>query len=448
MKILEERVMNQLVTSSTEGTSEVEKGNASWLAKKSQNVARKLILSQLEKINKGVMRIIDNTEGESQIFEFGQAFVDADGKSLVAELYIHDASSYSSILTGGSIGAAEAYMTGDWTTPNLTNVIRMMAVNMDVLNDMEGGITGLISKPFLKVFHKLNQNTEKGSRRNIAAHYDLGNELFETFLDPSMMYSSAIYQHEDSTLEQAAEFKLKRICDALQLTAADNVVEIGTGWGGFAIYAAKNYGCHVTTTTISEEQHALAKQRIQEAGLENKITLLKQDYRALKQITGGGFDKLVSIEMIEAVGWRYYDTFFEVCSGLLKEDGVMLIQAITIEDQRYEMARKNVDFIQRYIFPGSCIPSIHALLSASKKSSDLRMSYQQDYAEHYAKTLREWHDRFNANKDVILQQGYSEDFFRLWQFYFSYCEGGFKERSIGVSHLMFSKPGYRGEQVQ
>lgn len=419
----------------------------SWLARQVQHIGRKAILSQLENIHTGIMRIKEVADGEERIHEFGSDYLDADGKPLIAELNVKDASAFVSILTGGSIGAAEAYMTADWDTPNLADVVRIMVLNMDVLNKMEGGITGLVSKPFLKVFHKLNENTEKGSRRNIAAHYDLGNDLFERFLDPSMMYSSAIFPAKDSTLEIASKYKLKRICESLQLSEQDNVVEIGTGWGGFAIYAATHYGCHVTTTTISEEQHALAKTRIEEAGLQDKITLLKKDYRDLVSHEGQ-FDKLVSIEMIEAVGWKYYDTFFETCSRLLKDDGVMLIQAITIEDQRYDAARKSVDFIQRYIFPGSCIPSIHALLSASKKSSDLRLSYQQDFAEHYARTLNEWHKRFNAKKSEIIELGYSEEFHRLWQFYFAYCEGGFSERSIGVSHLMFAKPRHRQERVQ
>lgn len=434
--------MNQTAVSNTD-TIESSTKQTSWFKEKMNNFARNAIKAQLKNLHTGVMRIYEGQE----VHEFGTEFIDQDGQALVAELHIKDPASYGNIMTGGSIGAAEAYMTGDWTTPNLTNVIRIMVLNMDILDSMEGGITGLISKPFLKAFHKLNENTEKGSRRNIAAHYDLGNDLFREFLDPSMMYSSAIYQSQDTSLDEAAEFKLKRICDSLQLNDQDKVVEIGTGWGGFAIYAAKNYGCHVTTTTISDQQHALAEERIKAEGLEDKITLLKEDYRNLISMEGS-FDKLVSIEMIEAVGWKYYDNFFETCSRLLKPSGLMLIQAITIEDQRYDNAKTNVDFIQRYIFPGSCIPSIHALLSASKKSSDLRLSYLQDFAEHYATTLRMWHEKFNEKKSQIIAQGYSEEFHRLWQFYFSYCEGGFKERSIGVSHMMFAKPGFRHEKVQ
>jgi len=371
---------------------------------------------------------------------FGQALDSSD--DLYGELTIVDVQAYSDIMTGGSIGAAEAFMTGDWTTPDLTRLMRVMVRNMDILNGLEGGLAAL-SKPFLKGFHWLNQNTEKGSRRNIAAHYDLGNDFFKLFLDPTMMYSSGIFPSDDATMEQASLNKLKTICEKLDLSEHDHVVEIGTGWGSFAIYAAKNYGCKVTTTTISEQQYLYAKQQVLLEGLEDKITLLKQDYRKLE----GQFDKLVSIEMIEAVGWKFFDTFFEKCSSLLKPNGVMLVQAITIEDQRYEKAKRDVDFIQRYIFPGSCIPSIAAMTDSTKRSSDLRLVQLQDYAQHYARTLKAWHVAFNHKEQAISEQGYSEDFKRMWRFYLSYCEAGFAERAIGVSHLVYAKPLYRQEKL-
>ena len=340
----------------------------------------------------------------------------------------------------GSIGAAEAFMTRDWVTPDLTKLVQLLVRNMDILDQMEGGLAAL-SRPILKMFHRLNQNTEKGSRRNIAAHYDLGNEFFALFLDPSMMYSSGIFPHADATMAEASFHKLETICQKLSLCESDTVVEIGSGWGGFAIHAAKHYGCHVTTTTISDEQYKLAAQRIAEEGLEDKISLLKQDYRALE----GRYDKLVSIEMIEAVGWKFYPTFFEKCASLLKDDGVMLMQAITIQDQRYEQAKKSVDFIQRYIFPGSCIPSIHALNAAAMEASDVRLVDQEDFAGHYARTLRAWLNAFKQNEDKVIEQGYSETFRRMWEFYLCYCEGGFKERAIGVSHLMYAKPNHLNE---
>ena len=394
--------------------------------------ARYLVHKQLKSLHTGCLKI---EEGDNT-FTFGEQ--ESDEKT-TATLIIHDNSCYSEIMTGGSIGAAESFMTGDWSTPDLTQLVRVMVLNLDILDQMEGGLASL-SKPLLKAFHYFNSNSEKGSRRNIAAHYDLGNDLFELFLDPTMMYSSGIFPTADSSMEEASLNKLKIICEKLNLSEQDNVVEIGTGWGGFAIYAAKNYGCRVTTTTISQQQYNLAEERIKQAGLEDKITLLLNDYRDLQKNYAGSFDKLVSIEMIEAVGWKFYDTFFSHCSSLLKPEGIALIQAITIADQRYDQARKDVDFIQRYIFPGSCIPSVTALVSASTKASDFSLIQAQDFGSHYARTLKKWHEVFNAKSEEVSALGYSDDFKRMWQFYLSYCEGGFAERSIGVNHLVFAKP--------
>jgi cyclopropane-fatty-acyl-phospholipid synthase len=307
-----------------------------------------------------------------------------------------------------------------------------------VTDTLEGGYQWL-SKPLLKLFHWLNSNSEAGSQKNIAAHYDLGNDLFKLFLDPSMMYSSAIFDTEATTLQAASARKLQVICDKLQLTADDHVLEIGTGWGEFAIYAAKHYGCRVTTTTISEQQCVLAKARIAAEGLQAQVTLLKQDYRQLQ----GQYDKLVSIEMIEAVGHQYYDIYFSKVSQLLKPDGVALIQAITIADQRYDSAIRSVDFIQRYIFPGSNIPSNTAMLASMTRSSDLRLVDLQDIGLHYATTLRHWRENFFAHIEAVRKLGYSEVFIRMWDFYLSYCEGGFAECALGDVHLLLAKPGYR-----
>ena len=403
-----------------------------------QSLARKLLHGQLAKLHTGCLVLCEGGEA----IAFGEDESQARAKGLYAQIDIQDPACYADILTGGSIGAAEAYMTGDWQSQDLAGVMRILVRNMDILDQMEGGLA-LLSRPFLKLFHRFNQNTQKGSERNIAAHYDLGNELFRLFLDPKMMYSSGIYPSAEASLESAAEYKLEKICQVLQLNADDHVLEIGTGWGGFAIYAAQNYGCRVTTTTISKEQYALAKQRVDEAGVSDRVTLLLKDYRELE----GQYDKLVSIEMIEAVGWKYYTTFFENCATRLKADGLMLIQAITITDQRYESARRNVDFIQRYIFPGSCIPSIQALMTASMKGSDLRLVQLQDFAEHYARTLRAWRHRCHDYREAITAQGYDETFQRMWEFYLAYCEGGFMERSIGVAHMVYAKPDFRDEQV-
>jgi cyclopropane-fatty-acyl-phospholipid synthase len=405
-----------------------------------QKIAKRAVFSQLKKLHTGKIIIKD---GDS-ILEFGSN----QSSLLVGELEILDNSAYVDILTGGSIGAAEAYMTGDWMTPDLTALIKVMVRNMDVLDAMEGGLVNLISKPFLKWFHYLNQNSAKGSRRNIAAHYDLGNDLFEQFLDPTMMYSSGIFPTADATMEQASNYKLRTICESLKINATDRVVEIGTGWGGFAIYAAKHYGCHVTTTTISEEQFKWTQQAVMREGLEDKITLLKQDYRLLTDRNENKFDKLVSIEMIEAVGAKYFDTYFATVSKLLKPNGLALIQSITIEDQRFEGALKNVDFIQRYIFPGSCIPSIQSILTATKKSTDLNLVNLNDFGQDYARTLNAWQKQFDANEETITELGYSEDFRRMWRFYLSYCEGAFAERAIGVSHVLLAKPECKYESVR
>jgi len=287
--------------------------------------------------------------------------------------------------------------------------------------------------------HWLNSNTAEGSRKNIAAHYDLGNEMFQLFLDPTMMYSSAMFNNTTDTLQQASELKLKTICDKLDLKPTDHVIEIGTGWGGFSIYAAKNYGCKVTTTTISEQQFQLAKARVEATGLGDKITLLLDDYRHLQ----GQYDKLVSIEMIEAVGYQFYDTYFSKVNALLKPDGLALIQAITITDQRYESARKSVDFIQRYIFPGSCIPSNTAMLNSITGKTDLRLFDLEDIGPHYATTLRMWRENFFSNISKVRTLGYSEEFIKMWEFYLCYCEGGFEERALGNVHLLLSKPDNR-----
>lgn len=405
-----------------------------------QEVARKLVLHRLKHLHTGQLIIIDGAER----FVFGSVHglerSSQGSDEWSAEMHVHDRSCYADIMVNGSIGAAESFMTGDWTSPDLTALVRIMVRNMDVLDQLEGGLATL-SRAAMKLMHRFNRNTEKGSRRNIAAHYDLGNDLFEHFLDPGMMYSAAIFPHDTATLEQASQHKLALICAKLDLQPEDHVIEIGSGWGGFAVYAAQHYGCRVTTTTISENQYTMARKRIDEAGLSQRITLLKQDYRKLE----GKYDKLVSIEMIEAVGWQYYPVFFQTCARLLKPDGLMLLQAITIPDQRYDKARRSVDFIQRYIFPGSCIPSIQALNDAAAQSSDLRLVQLDDYAEHYARTLAAWRDNFLRGEDSISGLGYDETFRRMWQFYLSYCEGGFRERSIGVAHLLYAGTTCRSE---
>ncbi|MCD8522183.1 MAG: cyclopropane-fatty-acyl-phospholipid synthase family protein [Saccharospirillaceae bacterium] len=394
-----------------------------WL----DRLCRNALFRTLENLHTGCIRL---HEGSQQ-----HIFGDSSDTAFSVSLHIHDAEAYRNIALNGSVGAGESYMTGDWSSDNLPLLIRVLARNKDVVDSIDSGLAN-IGKVLLKGFHYLNRNTEKGSRRNIAAHYDLGNDMFELFLDPTMMYSSGIFPAESSTMEEASVYKLDRICQKLQLTPEDHLVEIGTGWGSMAIHAAKHYGCKVTTTTISEEQFSWAERRVREEGLEDKITLLKKDYRALD----GQFDKLVSIEMIEAVGHQFLNTYIKTCSRLLKDDGIALIQAITIDDQRYEQAKNEVDFIKRYIFPGSFIPCVTAIAQAVSRASDMKMIHMEDITPHYARTLDAWRQRFLNNKEQIKALGYDDTFIRLWDFYFAYCEGGFAERVIGDVQLIFAKP--------
>ena len=370
-----------------------------------------------------------------------------DGKSinkygkpgnLSAKINILDTAFYKNIILGGTIGASESFIRGEWSSPNLTNVIRVLARNTEAQDKLENLFT-LLSQPFLKVMHKLNENSVRGSKKNISRHYDLSNDFFSLFLDKNMMYSSAIYKSRKTSLEDASTNKLDVICKKLNLKKTDHVIEIGTGWGGFAIYAAKNYGCKVTTTTVSIEQYKFSKQKIKEAGLGKKIKVLLKDYRLLK----GQYDKLVSIEMIEAVGYQFYDEYFKIIGQLLKIDGEALIQSITIKDQRYSKAIQSVDFIQKYIFPGSCIPSITAIQNSLTSSTDLVINDIRDIGHHYARTLADWRKRFLKNKQEIRKLGFDDKFLRMWLFYFAYCEGGFEEKVISDIHLHITKPGYR-----
>ena len=405
------------------------KSRALFVAK----LAKSQILKRLQALKIGQLTLIDGHEKH----RFGNANSN-DASEISATISIHDARFYGEMAFGGSIGAGEAYMLGYWSADNLTNVIRLMCVNQQVMDTLEGGYQWL-QKPLMKVLHWLNSNTAEGSRKNIAAHYDLGNDFFALWLDPSMMYSAAVFGEDTPDLHAASLKKLSIICQKLDLKPTDHVLEIGTGWGGCAIYAAQHYGCKVTTTTISQQQYTLAKDRVYAANLQDKINLLLNDYRDLQ----GQFDKLVSIEMVEAVGHQYYDTYFAKCSELLKPNGLALIQAITIIDQRFESAKTSVDFIQRYIFPGSNIPSITAMLQSLTKVSDLRLIDCQDIGPHYATTLAAWRLNFFAKLPEIKALGYSQEFINMWEFYLCYCEGGFAERALGDAHLLLAKPANR-----
>lgn len=388
---------------------------------KTRGIFQKMVFKVLKDLHHGHITIIDG----------GHKYIFGRDKTLQATIVVHDSSFYRDIALGGSVGAGEAYMMGSWDSPDLTSVIRIMASNIHLTQALDGGLA-LLTAPFKKWYHLKNKNSQRQSKLNIARHYDLGNDFFKEFLDPTMAYSSGIFNGQAISMEEASIAKFERICQQVDLQPEDHLVEIGTGWGGFALYAAKTYGCKVTTTTISEEQYALSKQRIEELGLESQITLLKDDYRLLE----GKFDKLVSIEMIEAVGWEYLDTYFETCRRLLKPKGKACIQAITINDDRYDAARKSVDFIQRYIFPGGFLPSVGAISSHSAKNS-LRMVDYFDFGHCYAETLRRWREDFTKRIDTIKELGMNDTFIRMWLFYFCYCEGGFDEKTIGVGHFTF-----------
>jgi cyclopropane-fatty-acyl-phospholipid synthase len=396
-----------------------------------ESLARRVVRARLESLRNGQIVVTENGRHES----FGGV---TDDLPLTVQLTVNDPRFYSDIAFGGAVGAGESYIHGCWSCDELTTLVRILVKNRDVLLDMDGG-TSYLTKPLQKIFHRLNRNTRDGSRRNIAAHYDLGNDFYSLWLDKRMMYSSAIFEHADISLDVASAAKLDRICRKLDLGPDDHVLEIGAGWGGFAIFAAENYGCRVTTTTISKQQHHYARYAIAEAGLEDRIALLQSDYRDLE----GQYDKLVSIEMIEAVGHEYHDAYFGKCCELLKRDGLMLLQAITIADQHYERAKKTVDFIKRYIFPGGCLTSVTAMSDTLTRVTDMRIVDLEDIGPHYAETLQRWRERFFANIDAVRGMGFSEEFIRMWQYYLCYCEGGFLERAIGNVQLLMIRPDAR-----
>jgi cyclopropane-fatty-acyl-phospholipid synthase len=393
-------------------------------------LARRMVLRQLKQLKAGELRLTD----ESDEFVFGSSAPSA----LSAHIQVTDPRFYSEIAFGGSIGGGEAYMHGYWRCNDLVSLVRILLQNIEVLDGMETG-AARFTEPLQKLFHWVNRNSHEGAHRNISAHYDLGNEFFALWLDETMMYSSAIFERDEISLHDAQLARMKHICDKLQLKPDDHLVEIGTGWGGLALYAAQNYGCKVTTTTISREQYEKARERVAEAGLQDRITLLFEDFRNLD----GQYDKLVSIEMIEAIDHDLFDAYFGKCSDLLKPDGVMLIQAITIADQRYEEYRKSVDFIQRYIFPGSGLPSCAVMTGSVARVTDMRLLGLEDIGLHYATTLHRWRDNFFSRIQDVRQQGFSDTFIRMWEFYLCYCEGAFLERAISDVQILFAKPDSR-----
>ncbi len=395
-------------------------------------IGRSGLLARLQNLTDGELRIIDGAE----TFRFGRRTARC---GLTATISVLDPEFYALVGFNGAVGSGEAYIHGYWRCDDLTALVRIMVLNRSVLEGLDTGLPTRAATLARRLLHFANRNSKQGSARNIAAHYDLGNDFYRLMLDETMAYSCGIYEHEEASLQEASVAKFDAVCRKLALTPADHLVEIGTGWGGLAIHAAEAYGCHVTTTTISREQHDFALAKIRARGLTDRITLLSEDYRDLK----GSFDKLVSIEMIEAVGPQYLDTYFQKCSSLLKPSGAMLLQAITLQDQYYHRALRSVDYIQRFVFPGSFIPSVTAITDSVRRVTDMKLFNLEDIGPHYARTLKQWRERFMAQINEVRALGYPDRFVRLWEFYLCYCEGGFAERQLGDVQMLLTKPDCR-----
>lgn len=394
-------------------------------------LARQLFLQRLKQLRGGTLALCDSQGIET----LGPA-----DETLSARVEVSNPRLYRRLLLGGGLGAAESLIDGDWSCDDLTSLVRLFIRNLHLADGWDNGLAA-IRALVARFSHALRRNTRRGSLRNIRAHYDLGNDFYRLMLDDTLSYSCAWFDRPDSTLHEAQLAKLDMICRKLDLQPGDHLLEIGGGWGGLAIYAAENFGCRVTTTTISQEQFLLASQRVRERELADRVTVLQADYRDLC----GSYDKLVSVEMIEAVGHEYFATFFEKCTQLLRPGGQMLIQAITIKEQRYREHLRRVDFIRKYIFPGGCLPSVLALGEAAAKTSDLHLHHLEDMTAHYVRTLQHWRQRFHENLDAVRALGYSEAFIRMWNYYLCYCEAAFAERQIQTVQLMFGKSNWAHE---
>jgi len=392
----------------------------------------KAVLNLLSKMKLGTLHLV--LPGGDQIrLGNGQG-------NITANVEIKNPDFFKRCVLYGDIGFGEAYVDGDWETDNITNVIKWFILNIENTPGASGSKTQSFAINVLKFFNKLyhtrRENSISGSKKNIAAHYDLNNDFFALFLDPTMTYSSAYFKEESMSLQQAQLAKYERLCTQLHLQPGDHVLEIGSGWGGNAIYMAKNYGCYVTTVTISEEQYKFAKEKVEQENLSDKINVIIQDYRYLE----GKFDKIVSVEMLEAVGAKFYDAYFKKCSELLKKDGILAIQVITCPDSRFAGLRDGVDWIQKHIFPGSLLPSVGAINQAINNTSDLTLVDLKDIGLDYARTLQVWYEQFNKNIQEIKNLGFDEVFIRKWNYYLNYCEAAFAMRNINAMQLVYSRP--------
>lgn len=390
-----------------------------------QRAARHGFARRLNAIRRGSLRLHDALGTE----------VFGDGSEDPVELRVADPRTYEAIATRGTLGAAAAFIEGWWDCDDLVRLFQLLIRNAETMASLDGSLSQWATRASAWL-HRFRRNTLEGSRKNIHAHYDLGNEFFSLFLDETMAYSAGIFSGPDASLAEASTEKFDRICRMLELSPRDHVLEIGTGWGGFAMHAARNYGCKVTTTTISRNQYAFATRKVAAAGLADRVTVLADDYRRLD----GLFDKIVSIEMVEAVGHEFLDGYFRQCSRLLRPDGAMALQTITIVDQLYDAYRRSVDFIQQYVFPGGCTPSVSAIASSVRRATDFRMTQLQDFGLHYARTLQHWRQRFWRNIAAVRQLGFDERFIRMWHYYLCYCEAGFLEHQIGLAQIVLAKP--------
>jgi cyclopropane-fatty-acyl-phospholipid synthase len=402
---------------------------------KKRTLYEKLILNLLTNMPLGSMSL---TLPDGEHIQIG------NGEGVAAKVTIHNQSFFKRCVLYGDIGFGEGYVDSDWDTESITDVIKWFILNVEHAPTVSGSNVKAVALNLMKfynrLFHSRRDNSLNGSRKNISEHYDLSNDFFALWLDPTMTYSSAYFKEETFTLEEAQKAKYQRLCEQLHLKPTDHVLEIGSGWGGNAIYMASNFGCKVTTITISQEQQKLAIERVKAAGLDDKISVEIQDYRKIK----GQYDKIVSVEMLEAVGARYFENYFEQCHKLLKQDGILALQVITCPDSRFEALRDGVDWIQKHIFPGSLLPSVGSMNEAINRTGDLTLVDLKDLGLHYARTLKTWFENFNQQLEEVKQLGFSESFIRKWNYYLCYCEAAFEMRNINVMQLVYARPNNTG----